>query len=125
MSRSSFLTIHAILAVAFGVGLILGPAQTAAMYGNTVDAFAASVLRLLGSSFLAIGGIAWLARGSEDGKGLRAILGGMALGVIAGFVASLYAQLQGVSNALGWSTVAIYLFLSVGYLFFFARKSRA
>jgi len=40
-------------------------------------------------------------------------------------VIALVGQLSGLFNALGWSTVAIYLLLGVGYGYFHARPSAA
>ncbi len=37
---------------------------------------------------------------------------------LAPAIASVLAQVAGVFNALGWSTVAVYLFLVVGYGYF-------
>jgi len=42
------------------------------------------------------------------------------------FVLALMAQLKGVVNSLGWSTVAIYLLLALGFAYFhFAKPSEA
>ena len=37
------------------------------------------------------------------------------LGIAIGFVVALLGQLSGMMNPLGWSTVAIYLLLALGY----------
>ena len=42
------------------------------------------------------------------------------------FVLALMAQLKGVVNSLGWSTVAIYLLLALGFAYFlFAKPSES
>jgi hypothetical protein len=50
----------------------------------------------------------------------------MFIGDAIGFVVALIAQLGGVENELGWSTVAIYLLLAVGFGYFrFAKRADA
>jgi len=42
-----------------------------------------------------------------------------------GFIAALLGRLSGVLNALGWSTVALYLLLALGYGYFQSVKPSA
>ena len=60
-----------------------------------------------------------------DTPARRAVQVGNATGLAVGFVIALFAQLGGLFNALGWSTVILFLLLGVGYGYFHARPSAA
>jgi hypothetical protein len=47
------------------------------------------------------------------------------LGSVAGLVVAVLGRLDGLVNAVGWSTVAIYGFLLIGYMMHFRTGSRA
>lgn len=118
MKRSTFMAIAALLAVVFGLGFILVPAQLMSIYGITLATAGQWVGRYLGSAFLGIGVLTWLARNAEPGEGLRAVvLGDLVLSVL-GLVVAILDAISGLGNALVWSTVVIYLFLTVGFGYF-------
>ena len=61
----------------------------------------------------------------RDPQALRVILLANVVGDAVGFVIALLSQLAGVGgvNSLGWSTVAIYLLLALGFAYFRFVKS--
>lgn len=118
MKLSALFTINAIVALLFGLGFVLAPAATLAPYGVTTNEAGILVARLLGAAFLGFSMIAWFARNTEESAARRAIVLGLFLGFAAGFAVSLFGQFTGVVNALGWSTVGIYLLLALGYGYF-------
>ncbi len=118
MKLNTFMAIAAVLAFVFGLGFLLFPAQLISSYGVTLEAGGQWVGRYLGSAFIGIGVLTWLARNAEKGGALRAILlGDFALSAI-GLVVAILDIIYGPGNALVWSTVAIYLFLTVGFGYF-------
>ena len=118
MKLGTFMAIAAVLALVFGLAFILVPAQLLAFYGVTLEQGGQWVGRYLGSAFLGIGVLTWLGRKAAPGEGLRAILlGSFVLGV-TGLVVAVLDSILGVGNALAWSTVVIYLFLTVGFGYF-------
>ena len=115
MKRSTFMAIAAVLAVVFGLGFILVPAQLMSIYGITLETAGQWTGRYLGSAFIGISVLTWLARNAEPGEGLRAVvLGDLVLSVL-GLVVAILNAISGLGNALVWSTVVIYLFLTVGF----------
>jgi hypothetical protein len=69
--------------------------------------------------------ILWLARDFRDEAAVRAVLIGTLTGDVVNLVAATMGTLAGTTNALGWSTVLIYLFAAVGSGYFLmARTSR-
>ena len=115
MKLSTFMAIAAVLAFVFGLAFILVPAQTMSAYGVTLDAAGQWVGRYLGSAFLGIAVLGWLARNATQGDALRAILLGLFVLSVTGLVVAVLDRIYGSGNALVWSTVAIYLFLTVGF----------
>jgi hypothetical protein len=80
---------------------------------------------LLGGALLTLGAILWLARDFRDEAAVRAVLLAALVGDVVNLVVATMGTLSGVSNALGWSTVLIYLFGVVrsGY-FLMAQTAR-
>ena len=60
----------------------------------------------------------WFARNAKGDEALRAIVLANLVADTIVFIAALLGQLSGVTNALGWSTVVIYLLLAAGFVYF-------
>ena len=124
MKLHTVMVINAIAGVAFGLGFILAPAQTLSLYGHAPTAILSYMAQLLGAALLTLGLLTWVARNSRDSDARRAILLALAVGYAIGFVLALIAQIRGVENILGWSTVATYLLLALAFGYFrFARPT--
>ena len=118
MRLRTFMPIAAVLALVFGLAFILIPAQLMSLYGVTLEAGGQWVGRYLGSAFLGIGVLTWLARNTTQGGALRAIVLGDFVTSATGLVVAVLHGIYGPGNALLWSTVAIYLFLTLGFGYF-------
>ena len=125
MKVSTLFTINAIVAVVFGLLFVLAPALTLSLYGITSNEPLSYVGQLFGASLLSFAVITWLARNTAASPARNAIVLALFIGDAIGFVVSLIAQMKGFANALGWSTVAIYLLLALGfgYLQFMSKES--
>lgn len=117
MSYKNVLTVGAILSFLYGLGVMLIPAQLVTLYclqTNDVGAFTA---QLYGATLFGFGLLNWFARDFADGSAQRSVL--TANFVTAGLatIISLIGQLGGVQgvNALGWSTVVLYLLFALAY----------
>jgi hypothetical protein len=125
MTVRTFFTILAVLSFLFGIGFVLAPGQVLANYGIDLSPALALVGRLFGGALLTLGIILWLARDFRDEAAISAVLIGGLIGDIVNLVVATMGTLAGVSNALGWSTVLIYLFGAVGSGYFLmAQTSR-
>jgi hypothetical protein len=122
MTLRTLFTINAIVAVLFGLAFLLAPVPLLASYGVELSDAGLYVARLLGSAFIAFALISWFFRDSPGSSELRAVILALFVSDLIGFVLSLIYQLQGVANALGWSTVVIYLLLGVGFGYFYMSK---
>jgi hypothetical protein len=121
---STLFIINAVVALLFGLAFLLAPASMAEVYGLEADAGsdyvqgAEFIGRFAGVAFIGFAVIAWQARYSADSTARRAIVLAFFVSFALGFIVSVIAQFQEVYNALGWSTVVIYLLFALGYGYF-------
>jgi FtsH-binding integral membrane protein len=115
---STLMVVNALIAAVFGVAFVVLPGQVTALYGPEVTPQLEYVAQLFGAALLAFAVLTWTARTAPDSEARRAILLALFIGDGVGFVVSLIGQLSGVMNALGWSTVVIYLLLALGFGYF-------
>lgn len=118
MKLSALMVVNAIVAVVFGLGFMFAPGQVTSFYSPEVGATLEYVAQLFGAALLAFAVLTWVARNAPDSEARRAVLLALFIGDGAGFVIALIAQLGGVVNALGWSTVVIYGLLAIGFGYF-------
>lgn len=121
MKFSTFIVSAAIVSGAFGIAFILAPGQVISLYGNEPTAISRYIAQLFGCSLFAFAVLLWSAR-NVTGPEARRIVVALLVADALGFIVSLIAQLGGVVNALGWSTVVIYLFYSIGFAYFLVKK---
>jgi uncharacterized membrane protein len=124
MTIRMFFTILAVLSFLFGVGFVLAPDQVLANYGIEHSPALALVGRLFGGALLALGVILWLSRDFRDEAAVRAVLVAVVIGDVVNLVVATMGTLAGTANALGWSTVLIYLFAAVGSGYFLMAQTR-
>lgn len=126
MTIRTLMIVNAIIAGLFGIGFVLVPGQLLSQYGITPDPAFNLVGQLLGAAFIGFAVLTWAARNTTDSEARRAILLALFVGDAIGFIVALIAQLGGIVNALGWSTVVIYLLLALGWGYFrFVQPSKA
>jgi hypothetical protein len=120
----SFFTILAALSFLFGVGFLLAPGQVLANYGIEYSPSLALVGRLFGGLLLTLSLILWFAKDFRDEAAVRAVLLGGLIGDVVNLVVATMGTLSGTSNALGWSTVLIYLYGMLGSGYFLVARTR-
>ena len=126
MKLSNLLLVSAVIALIFGVGLVVVTGSLLAVYGMTVDRTGTVVAQLFGSLLLAFAVLNWFARNVTDPEARRAVILGNLTGNAVGFVVILLGQLSGIANQLGWSNVAIYALLTLAWLYVqFIQRERA
>jgi hypothetical protein len=118
MKLGTFMAIAAVIAFVFGLAFILIPAQTLAMYGETLDSTGQWVARYLGSAFIGIAVVSWFARNSAQNGAMRAIILGFFVLSITGLIVAVLDVIEGSGNAFIWVTVVIYLFMALGFGYF-------
>jgi len=115
MRLGTLLRLAGLLALAFGIGFLFAPARVLSMYGVAAEPTVVLMARFFGSALVQLGLVLYLIRDVSDPVTRRGVVLGSFLGSLAGFVVSLTAQFWGLTNSFGWSTVAIYGLLLLGY----------
>ena len=115
MQLGTLLRLAGLLALAFGIGFLFAPARVLAMYGVAAEPTVVLMARFFGSALVQLGLVLYLIRDVGDPTTRRGVVIGSFLGSLAGFVVSLTAQFWGLMNSFGWSSVAIYGVLLLGY----------
>ncbi len=120
MTYKNFLSIASIVAFLFALGFILMPGQLVSFYNVELNAGGILVGQLFGTALLGFGLLNWFGRDFSDDGAKQAVLTVNLASDALGFIFSLMGQLGGVPgvNALGWSTVLIYLLLAAGFAYF-------
>lgn len=118
MKLSALMIVNAIVAAVFGLGFVFAPGHVTSFYSPEVGANLRYVAQLFGAALLAFAVLTWVARNAADSEAQRAILLALFVGDCLGFVIALVGQIGGVVNALGWSTIVVYLLLAVGFGYF-------
>ncbi len=125
MKLSILFTINAIVAFVFGLTFVLVPETSISLYDITLSPGGVIITRLLGAAFLGYSVLTWSARNAGESEARQAIVLTLVISDTIGFIVALLGQLSGVVNALGWSTVAIYLLLALGFGYFQFMKPSA
>lgn len=125
MTYKNFLSIASIVAFLFALGFILMPGQLMSFYNVELNAGGILIGQFFGATLLGFGLLNWLGRDFSENGAKQAVLTANLASDALGFIFMLIGQLGGVPgiNALGWSSVLIYLLLAAGfaYLRFFSR----
>ncbi len=128
MNLKNLFAINAVVAGLFGLAFVLVPGPLMELYGieQPADELLYDQLlyigRLLGAAFLMFSVLTWQSRDAQDSTARKAVVLALLVGFVVGFVVALVGQLNDIVNALGWTTVAIYLLFSVAYGYFQFRK---
>jgi hypothetical protein len=125
MKLNMFMAIVAVVAGLFGLGFVFIPEQVLSYYGTAPVASTNYMAQLLGAALRGFAVILWRCKDAEDSPVRQAILLGLFVAEGVGFVFALINQLGGGINALGWSTVIIYLLFALGFGYFRFIKSTA
>jgi hypothetical protein len=115
MALGTLLRIAGLLALAFGIGFLFAPARVLSLYGVAAEPAVVLMARFFGSALVQLGLVLYLIRDVSDPTTRRGVVLGSFLGSLAGLVVSLTAQFWGLVNSFGWSSVAIYGLLLLGY----------
>jgi hypothetical protein len=117
MKLSTLLVVAAVIGAVFGIAFVVATGPLLSIYGITLDKAGTLVAQLFGSLLIGLATLNWFARNVTDPEARQAVVFGNLAGDVVGFVVILLGQLAGIANALGWSNVAIYLLLALGFAY--------
>ena len=115
MRLSTLLLIAGLLGLVFGLGFLLVPRPMLTLYGVPTDPSVVLMARFFGAALVQLGLVLYLIREVGDLRTQRGVVIGSFIGSVAGLVVALTGQFWGLVNQFGWSTVAIYGLLTLGY----------
>jgi hypothetical protein len=118
MKLRHLLTVNVLFASFFGLTCAVVPRQLSQLYGLPLNTAGVWVTRLLGGSLLGLATLMWFGRGSPAVGTRRAVALALLIQDTVGLAASLSVQLSGQMAAIGWSNVALYGLLALGYTYF-------
>jgi hypothetical protein len=122
MKLRNLMVIKAIVCLGFGILLLAIPGLLMSLYGVELQEGGILMARLYGASLVGNLMLTWFSRNDPGSEALRAAVLGLFVYDAIGLIVAVLAMLSGVMNALGWSVVAIYLFLAAGYGYFYFVK---
>ena len=117
MKIKTMLLINAVVAAVFGLALLIVPADLLKTYGVTADASLRYMSQLFGLCLVGHVVLCWFAKDAPESEARTAIVRALFVTNGLGFIVSLMAQVNHVVNAVGWSTVAVYLVLFLGWAY--------
>ena len=119
MNYKNITTFASIAAFVFGLGFMFMPAKLTTYYNVTLNEGGAFIGQLFGAALLGFGVLNWLGRELNNAQARQTLVTANLAGDAVGFIFALLGQLGGVPgvNALGWSTVLIYLILAAGFAY--------
>lgn len=118
MDIKRMFALNTVIAALFGFAFLAIPEPLTRLYGVQLTDELAYVARLFGAALLTLAALTWSARGITQAAARRSIAVALFVGDAAGLVAAILGQAAGVLNAFGWSSVAIYVVLTLGYGYF-------
>ena len=117
MKLNNLLVAAAVISAVFGVAFVVATGPLLAIYGITLDKAGTLVAQLFGALLIGLAVLNWFARNVTEPGARQAMVFGNLVGDVVGFVVILMGQLAGITNAIGWSSVAIYLLLALGFAY--------
>jgi hypothetical protein len=117
MRLNNLLVVAAVIAAVFGVAFLVASGPLATIYGITLDKAGMLLAQLFGAALISFAVLNWFARNVTDPEARQAVVLANLVGDGIGFVVILIGQLSGIANALGWSSVVIYLLLALAFAY--------
>jgi len=118
MNLRMLFSINVPISAFFGATCLFVPNWFFSLYGVDLTPPGVFMTQLAGAAFLSFGVLVFLARSSESKEFRLALALALFIQDSIGAIVSISGQISGLFNILGWSTVAVYLFLALGYGYF-------
>ena len=125
MTFKTLMIIKAIVALGFGVLLLIVPSQLFSLFNTTLSDGGTFTAIEYGAALFGNLFICWYARNATESEARRAIILGLFVYDLIGFVVTTITVISGVLNPLGWMVVFIYLFFTIGFGYFLVKPPSA
>jgi Na+(H+)/acetate symporter ActP len=124
MTSRSLLTITAVVSVLYGLAFVLVPDKINALYGVPSAPHIDLYTRFFGSALLGFGVATWFAKDFRSWDAIRGVLIGIVVTTAIGGLIALFAVLTGLSNAMTWTSVVVYVLLLAGALYWLSQGEK-
>ena len=119
-----FLKIQGLLFIICGVGLVLMVPKFFPIYGLDLNLAGAMFGRWSGAALIGIGIISYSLSKMELSEKLKGIFDGIFVCDVLGLGVTVFGQMQGDSNILGWAAVIYWLIMTMGMGYYrFLKKA--
>lgn len=125
MKIKHMMSIKAIVVVFFGLGFLFLSETLMTFYGMEITSGTLVASQLLGQMYVLIALLLWLCRNTMEASTKKAFAIAVTIGDAIGAVVCLLATLSGAMNSWGWSAVAIYLVITLGFGYFLLKPESA
>ena len=122
MKLSTMMVIKAIVCLSFGVLLLFFPEFLTDLLDVDMGEGGILFTRLYGAALWGNFFLTWFSRNSVESEALRAAVLGLFVYDAIGLVVAVLATLDGVMGTLGWGIVGVYLFMTLGFGYFYFKK---
>ncbi len=121
---TAFLKTQGILLIILGISMVLMVPKFFPLYGLELNLAGAMFGRWCGAAFIGIGIISFSLSSMALNDSFKGVLDGLFVFNVIGLGVTLFGQMQGTPNILGWTAVAVWLVLTAGMGYFrFLHKS--
>ena len=124
MKFKTLMIIKALVCLVLGIPILVFSKWFYSLFGVTLDAASIYPAQQYGASLIGNFLLTWFAQYAKDTNARCSIIRGMTVYNGIGLVVSLMAVLSKNMNVLGWSTVAIYLFFTLGFGYFWLNPPK-
>jgi hypothetical protein len=115
-------TVTFVVELIFALGFIIAPGTLFGTFGVEPSPFGISLARMFGSALLAFCTLLWYARGSKSTDLRKATIRSLFIYWLVSSVFLVIAQLAGIFNVMGWSTVVLHVGFLIWYATFAFKK---
>jgi hypothetical protein len=124
MTARMFLTISSIFAMLYGLGFLLFPGPSVAMYGAEPEPHLVMLMRYFGSTLLAFGVLEWFAKDFRDREAVRAVLIAVVILNAVGLMVTVGGMAEELLNSTAWSSVILYAAFLAGAVYCLSAGAR-
>jgi hypothetical protein len=122
MKLKTLMIIKAVICISFGFLLLVFPQFLLNLLGTELGAGGLFTAREYGAALIGTLLLTWFARDAGESQARKAIILDLFIYDGIALIVTSYNVLAGVLNWLGWGIVAVYLFFTIGYGYFWFRK---
>jgi hypothetical protein len=124
MTAKTFLTISSIFAMLYGLGFLLLPGPSIALYGTEPEPHLMLIMRFFGSTLLAFGVLVWFGKNFRDWEAVRGVLIAVIILNVVGLLVTVLGMAEGLLNSTAWSSLILYAVFLVGAVYCLSAGAR-